>query len=111
MYVETMTNGKAFTTFAISGSHTYVARAPASGQVSSYTLRTDGVDCTPGGFGGSSAALMSLSNQRTKIGGGNGTGAGVYRDATGEINCLLLFNANLTGTDLTTLETELALHV
>jgi hypothetical protein len=88
----------------------YVLRAAAGVSVGSYTLRSNGAARGIGSYFGNSANPMALTNQYTAIGGGNGPAASSYRDVSGDCNCFMLFNADLTGTDLTAIETELALH-
>jgi hypothetical protein len=111
IYVETITNGCDFNTGGAATSKAWVARTAAGGPVSSYGLTENGSVCTVQSVSGNGAASTALANQRTAIGGGNGPAASVYRDATGDLNCFMLFNASLTGADLTTLDAELAAHL
>jgi hypothetical protein len=111
LYTETIGGGVIFSTTGLATMHYYVARAAAGAPISQYRLQQDGVDRPNNGSGGSIHLPMNLLNQLTAIGGGNGAGAGVYRDAGGKANCLIVYNADLTGADLTALNAILALHV
>jgi hypothetical protein len=111
VYITTYTHGPNFTVpQRVDRSNYYVARAAAGAPNSTYRLRFNGADIGVESVGGNGALPMALSNQVTGIGGGAGPGASVVRDAPGDLNCLMLFNADLSGTDLTALETELAAH-
>jgi hypothetical protein len=111
MYVG-HTNALAFNVAAWAGlgSAYYVVRAAAGERNDLHHLRQNGADCTVNSVAGNGALPLSLTNGITAIGGGAGPAAGNVRDAPGDSNLLMLFNAELLGADLTALETEAGAH-
>jgi hypothetical protein len=106
------TNAPAFNVAAWAGlgSAYYVVRAAAGERNDQHHLRQNGADCGLNSIAGNGALPLNLTNGITAMGGGAGPAAGNVRDAPGDINALMLFGAELTGTDLTAFDTELAAH-
>jgi hypothetical protein len=84
----------------------YVVQHTAGATTHTGVIRQDGVSLAQGATGGTAVALNVL-DQNLQLGGAAYVPTGFFQ---GKLNCFVLFNAVLAGTDLATLEAELALH-
>jgi hypothetical protein len=85
----------------------YVARAAAGEANQLHAMRVSGVDSGLNSVAGNGALLLVLTDGVTALGG---TGASGAAPCVGDANVMMVFNAELTGADLTALDAELQAH-
>lgn len=84
----------------------YVVQHPAGGNTHAGSMRQNAAAMTPGSTFGTPVALNLVDNTMALSGTGGATLL-----LQGKLNCFMVFNAVLTGADLTALEAELTAHV
>lgn len=110
-YISIINHGPNFNVATTLALRSYVGRIAAGAACSTARLRQNSQNKVVQSVAGNGALTLAMTNSQTLWGGGVGAAAGVMRDMPGYSSCLVIYNADLSGTDLTDLETVLSLHL